>query len=136
MCRQSRDGIYEILEYESTLELLDSKGQTAIFSKRLRVKFLQDHVIAFQDHAWGDGDNLGHYTCSPGVIVDRYRDGDRWNILISLRETKNTGDVQEFYIRRAIKRGFMKRFILSLGFAWVCFHRETHRLDRSSHLRL
>jgi hypothetical protein len=46
----------EILEYDSTLELLDVKSETAIFRKLQRVKFLQDNIIAFQDYAWGDGD--------------------------------------------------------------------------------
>lgn len=105
---QLHTGIYEILKYEATLELLDPKGQTAIFKKQLRVKFLQDYVIAFQDHAWGDGEIMAGYSCSPGVAVDRYRVGDRWDILISLRETKSRGEVQEFHIERKIKRGFTK----------------------------
>ncbi len=107
--RSLQSGLYEILEYESVLELLDSKGERAIFKKRLRVKFLQDNVIAFQDYAWGDGQPLLHYRCSPGMIVDRYREGTRWNVLISLRETKSTGDIQEFHIERRLRQSFMKR---------------------------
>jgi hypothetical protein len=53
-------------------------------------------VIAFEDYAWGDGDVLAEYKCSPGFEADRYLEGDRWNILISLRETKHRGDVQDF----------------------------------------
>jgi hypothetical protein len=85
------DGLYEVLEYDSVLELADPKGRTTLFKKRLRVKFLQDNIIAFQDHAWGDGDLLVDYRCSPGIEVDHYPEGDRWNALISLRETKSTG---------------------------------------------
>lgn len=81
--------MYEILEYESTLELCDTKGSTAIFQKRQRVKFLQNNIIAFEDYVWGDGEIMADYKCSPGVVADRYQEGDRWNILISLRETKS-----------------------------------------------
>ncbi|MCA9333928.1 hypothetical protein KC963_02675 [Candidatus Saccharibacteria bacterium] len=99
-------GMYEILEYDSTLELLDVKGETAIFRKLQRVKFLQDNIIAFQDYAWGDGDIFADYRCSPGIVVDRYQEGDRWNILISLRESKSKGDIENFYSERKVKRGF------------------------------
>jgi hypothetical protein len=48
-------GMYEILDYDSTLDLKDAQGKTAVFNRHQRVKFLQDHIIAFQEHAWGDG---------------------------------------------------------------------------------
>jgi hypothetical protein len=99
-------GMYEILEYDSTLELLDDKGETAIFRKLQRVKFLQDNIIAFQDYAWGEGDIFADYQCAPGVVVDRYQEGDRWNILISLRETKSKGDITDFYMERTVKHGY------------------------------
>lgn len=92
--------IYEILDYEANVELLDPQGEKAIFRKRQKVKFLQNNIIAFEDYAWGDGDVLAAYTCSPGVVVDKYQEGDRWNILISLRETKSKGDIEEFNIER------------------------------------
>lgn len=106
--RYRHEGMYQILDYDSTLELLDPKGKTAIFKRRQRVKFLQDHIIAFQDYAWGDGDIFADYKCSPGVEVDRYQEGNQWNILISLRETKSAGDVIDFYTERTIKEGFTR----------------------------
>lgn len=100
--------MYEILEYESTLELCDTKGATALFQKRQRVKFLQNNIIAFEDYVWGDGEIMADYKCSPGVVADRYQEGDRWNILISLRETKNKGDITEFHIQRLEKDTFLQ----------------------------
>lgn len=50
--------MYEILDYESTWEMLDTEGRMAIFRKRQRVKFLQNNIIAFEDYAWGDGKYL------------------------------------------------------------------------------
>lgn len=99
-------GTYEIIEYDTQLELLDSKGELAKLQRHQRVKFLQDNVIAFQDYAWGEGEIFAEYNVTPGVEVDRYKDGDRWNVLISLRETKGKGDVEDFYINRTIRDGF------------------------------
>jgi hypothetical protein len=118
--------MYEILAFDSTLELADPKGEIAIFKRRQRVKFLQDNVIAFQDCAWGDGELFADYECSPGTEVDRYQEGDRWNVLISLRETKSAGDVDDFYIERTVKSGFTQ------DEEW----RQTEIRHRTKHLRL
>jgi hypothetical protein len=103
---QRHEGLYEVLDYNLTLELLDPQGETAIFKKRQQVKFLQNNVIAFEDYAWGDGEIFADYKCSPGLVVDRYQEGDRWNVLISLHETKNSGDMTDFYIERTARHGF------------------------------
>jgi hypothetical protein len=100
--------MYEILDYDSTLELVDPRGETAIFKRRERVRFLHNNIIAFEDYAWGDGKIFAEYRCSPGKVVDRYQEGDRWNVLISLRETKSAGDVVGFHIERTVKHGFTK----------------------------
>lgn len=100
------DGIYEVLEYQAELELHDATGRKARFSKRQRVRFLQNNVIAYQDQAWGDGDFLLDYRCSPGVVADQYREGHKYRILISLRGIKNRGDIEYFQIVRTIKGGF------------------------------
>jgi len=101
------DGMYEVLDYESTLEILDRKGTKATFSKTKMVRYLQDNIIAFQDHAWGDGDILLNYRTSRGKPVDRYRSGYKTYVLLSLREVKNRGDVDEFNIQWNIRQGFL-----------------------------
>ena len=99
---------YTILEYEACLELVDAKGKEAVATKREKVKFLQNNVIAYRDVAWGEGDIFADYRCSPGVAVDRYKEGHRYQILISLRETKHRGEITEFHIRRTIRDGFLR----------------------------
>jgi hypothetical protein len=74
---------------DSVLELQDPRSEVAVFEKRQKVRFLQDNIIAYQNYDWGDGNILADYKCSPGVPLDQYQDGFRYNILISLRETKN-----------------------------------------------
>jgi hypothetical protein len=73
-------GMYEVLAYEAELTLLDEKGSKARLTKRQQVRFLQDNIIAYQDQAWGDGNIFVEYRCTPGVEVDRYRDGHRYRI--------------------------------------------------------
>lgn len=106
---RAHEGMYEVLDYESTLELLDAAGQTAILSKREKVRFLQDNIIAYQDKAWGDGRIFAEYRCSPGVAVDRYREGHVWRVLISLRGARHRGDIEEFHIDRTIKNGYLAK---------------------------
>src|SRR4030067_2297649 len=103
----SSEGMYEVLDYETTLKLHDAKGTKATLKKREKVRYLQDNIIAYQDQAWGDGKILQNYRCKPGVAVDKYRSGYKTHILISLREVKNRGDIDEFNIQWGISRGFL-----------------------------
>ncbi len=73
------------------------------------MRYLQDNIIAYMDQAWGDGKFLLDYRCSPGAAVDQYRFGHKTYILISLREVKQRGDTDEFYIERKIKNGFLRQ---------------------------
>ena len=102
------EGMYEVLEYESTLELLDDKGKRAIIKKRKKVRYLQNNIIAFQDYGWGDGEQFKDYKAKPGIKVDQYKAGYKTYILLSLRDEKNRGDVEEFHIQWKIKNGFLK----------------------------
>ena len=91
-------------KHESTLEILDTKGTKAQFHKRQRVRYLQDSIIAYQDQAWGDGDILIDYRCSPGVEVDRHRPGQKTYILISLRDVKRRGGRRHLSYRMGYSR--------------------------------
>lgn len=99
-------GLYEVLDHDITLDLKDTKGNSAIYHKRQKVRFIQDSIVAYLDKAWGDGDIFADYLCSPGTAVDCFREGHRYHILISLRQTKNRGEVEEFHIKRRIDGGF------------------------------
>jgi hypothetical protein len=98
--RERHEGMYDILAYDATLELMDPKGETAIFSRHQKVKFLQDNVIAFQGYAWGDGEIFAEYNCSPGVVVDRYLEGDQW------KTTEQLTGVDQTCAKRLVQRCF------------------------------
>jgi hypothetical protein len=104
----ANEGMYEVLEYESTLELHNRAGKKATFTKRKKVRYLQNNIIAYQDYGWGDGEHFVGYQAEPGIPVDRYKIGYKTYILLSLREVKNRGDVDEFNIRWKIRDGFLK----------------------------
>lgn len=104
---RSHEGMYEVLHYDATLQLMDTKGKRAVYRKFQRVKFNQNNIIAFQDQAWGDGNIFADYKCTPGYPVDRYKEGHRHIVLISLREVKQRGEITDFQIERTIEDGFM-----------------------------
>ena len=103
----ANEGVYETLEYESKLEIKNRKGTRATFTKRKKIRYLQDNIIAYQDYGWGDGEILLNYRTSRGKAVDHYRSGYKTYILLSLREVKNRGDVDEFNIQWNIRNGFL-----------------------------
>ena len=105
----ANEGVYETLENESTLEIQNRKGTRATFTKRKKVRYLQDNIIAYQDYGWGDGEILLNYRSSRGKAVDSYRSGYKTYILLSLREIKNRGDVDEFNIQWNIRKGFLTK---------------------------
>lgn len=104
----AKPGMYIVLNYETTLELLDVEGKNAVLSKIEEVKFLQNNIIAFQDQAWGDGEILLDYQCSPGKAVDFFRNGHKTLVLISLPYMKQKGEYTTFRISWKIKKGFLK----------------------------
>lgn len=120
----SSEGMYEVLEYETTLEIHDKKGNKATVSKRQKVRYLQDNILAYQDQAWGDGEILVDYKCSPGYPVDKYRSGHKTYILISLREIKSKGDVDEFNITWGL-RNCLKS---NLGFWGTSINHRTKKI--------
>ena len=101
-------GPYEILEYDSVLELCDATGRRAGFSKHQKVRFRQDNIIAYQDFVWGNG-RITDYMTSHGHVADQYQEGDRWHVLISLRETRNEGDVEDLHIQYSIHEAFVQK---------------------------
>ena len=102
--RSQYHGMYEILDYGSTLEIVDARGDTAGLRRREVSRFLQDNGVSIHDHAWGDGEISADYSCQPGTPVESYKDGSKFNVSISLRETKNRGDVVEFWAEPVIRQ--------------------------------
>jgi len=120
----ANEGIYEVLDYECQLELKDKQGKNARIRKQEKVRYLQDYVNSYQDQAWGDGQILRNYRCSPGLPVDEYRLGHKTYKLISLREFRKKGDVDRFKIEWDLKLGFLTK----TGFWGTAINHRTKRV--------
>ncbi len=104
----ANEGMYEVLDYNVTYELKDAKGKVAHISKQEKVRYLQNNIISYQDQAWGEGEILLNYQCSPGVKADEYQLGHKRLILISLRDKKQKGDMDEFNIEWDSQDAFLR----------------------------
>jgi hypothetical protein len=102
-------GLYEVLDFEHTLELCDRLGKKAIFHKVETVRLLQDYVSSYVDWAWGRGEICASYRCSPGVMVDKYRCGSKYCVLVSFRQEKRRGEVFDIRIDRTVRGGFTQK---------------------------
>ena len=100
-------GTYEVLEYEVVLELRDTRGRDAVYTKRERVRFLQESST-FYDYGWGDGEAFASHRVKPGRIVERRQVGPRQRSLIALERPRGRGDLLTYVIRRHIKGGFCR----------------------------
>lgn len=120
---------FEVLSYESTLQLRDPQGHKAVFLRRTHLRFLQDYTIAIQDFVWGDGDPISDYKISPGIIADRYRDGERWNLLISLRQTKGRNDEETFNVERTVRNAFTGQQEWVQAETWLPFRKLCLRVQ-------
>ena len=69
---------YEVLDYDVTLDLRDKTGKRADYIKRKKVRILQDHIRAIDDHAWGDGNPVARYEAKPGALGPRNELGSRY----------------------------------------------------------
>ena len=58
---------YEVLDYDATLTLGDTKGIKADFQRTETVRFLQSGVAGILDHVWGDGVALHTITTKLGT---------------------------------------------------------------------
>ena len=87
-----KPGMYEVLEYKSTLVIMDRDGKVGKFQKLEKIRFLQDNIIAIQDQVWGFDKSITKYKCSPGKPVDFYQSGYKTFVIISLRELRSKND--------------------------------------------
>ena len=103
--RDHYGGIYEILECTNTWDLSDPNGAVATFTKRNRVRFIQNNVLAIPDYVWGDGSSH-EYRCSPGRQVDEFKEGHRVCKVISLGKAYKRDEELVLEISRTVKDAF------------------------------
>ncbi len=123
---QKSKPIYEVLDYEATLELTDQEGRDAIFVKKERVRFLQDGISTFEEYGWGNGIPFSAHEVHPGSFARRQLVGPRLRSTVKLPHAYRKGEELTVSVERAIKNGF-----ISPSECWLeaeLYH-PTHRLS-------
>lgn len=98
--------VYEVVNYEATVELSDADGRDAVYIKREHVRFLQDGVSSFEDYGWGNGIAFANYDVSPGTFVRRELVGSRLQSTVQLPHHYRVGETLTFWVERVIQNGF------------------------------
>ena len=86
---------YEVLDYDATLTLGDTKGIKADFQRTETVRFLQSGVAGILDHVWGDGVALTYYHNEAGNLEDSFNDQGRRHLVIGFKRAMRRGESDE-----------------------------------------
>ncbi len=97
---------YETLSYGGRLDILDREGRLARFTRRQRIRFLEDGVGTFFDRVWGDGVLFAGYT-TPGMrILDAIPTRNGYVVPLALPRPFRKGDTFEITTQRRIVGAF------------------------------
>ncbi len=97
---------YETIKFSARLEFIDRRG-VAVFSRRQRIRFLEDGVTTFFDLAWGEGILFANYTAGPLRILDAIRTPKGYVVALALPRPYHKGEVFEIDVRRRIVGSFL-----------------------------
>ena len=97
---------YEVLDYDATLTLGDTKGIKADFQRTETVRFLQSGVAGILDHVWGDGVALAYYHNEAGNLEDSFNDQGRRHLVIGFKRAMRRGETMKFDVMRTAMVGF------------------------------
>ncbi len=97
---------YETIKFSGRLEFLDRPG-VAIFSRRQRIRFLEDGVGTFFDLAWGEGVLFANYTAGPLRILDAIPTRKGYVVALALPRLFRKGEVFDIDLRRRIVGSFL-----------------------------
>lgn len=98
---------YEVLNYEAVVELLDTEGHEAAYTRHERIRFLQDDVSILDDYGWGNGIAFAGHEVYPGEFVKREMAGSRLRSTVRLPQRYSEGDELTFSVERTIRNGFV-----------------------------
>jgi hypothetical protein len=99
-------GLWQIIDDIDEWDIPDDTGKLVLLTKTRKLRFLQNGVFAIRDYAWGSGKVDGNYSCAPGHAADHFWHDGRHNVVVSLRETKRRGDIEDFTIKREFADSF------------------------------
>lgn len=98
---------YEVLSYDAAVEVMDSSGHEATYSRRERIRMLRDGVSTIDDYGWGSGIAFAGHEISPGKLVKRQIVGSRLRSTVRFPQRYRKGEELTFSVERVIKNGFI-----------------------------
>ena len=99
---------YKLLRTENTWDLCDPQGNKVIGTKKRKVRFLQDEVLAMHDHYESPGRISAFESLAPRQYdqVDDFVVGGKQYFLISLRRFWRRNEETEIEFRRTLEGSF------------------------------
>jgi len=97
---------YEVLEYDARVELLDTDGRNARYTRTERVRFRKDTTTVY-DYGWGNGIAFAEHDTSHGKFTHKKLVGSRLRAEVELPELQHKGDEFVLSFDRTVQNGFM-----------------------------
>lgn len=105
--RERYGGIYEIVTSELEWDLTAADGREAFVTKKNKVRFIQNNVLAIPDYIWGDGSTKSEYSCNVGQKVAEFQEGAKTCVVIVLDRMYKRDEELELEIKRTVRDAFM-----------------------------
>lgn len=97
---------YETIKFSGRLKFLDTTRSVAIFTRRQRVRFLEDNVGVMFDRVWGEGVILGRYSVQEAKLMEPIRTSNGYILPLALPGRFRKGDVFDLVTHRRIIGAF------------------------------
>lgn len=97
---------YEVLEYDARVELLDTDGRNAQYTRTELVRFLKDTSTVY-DYGWGNGIAFAEHETGRGKFTEKKLLGSRLRATVKLPELQHKGDEFVLTFERTVRNGFM-----------------------------
>lgn len=97
---------YETIKFAGRLEILDREGRVALFSRRQRIRFLEDGVGIFFDRVWGDGVLFASYSTGSMRILDAIPTRKGYVVPLALPRRFRKGEIFDVQTERRIVGAF------------------------------
>jgi hypothetical protein len=97
---------YETIKFSGRLKILDDDRTNALFTRRQRVRFLEDGVGVVFNRIWGEGVLVGSYL-APGLsLMEPIKTRSGYILPLGLPRRFNRGETFEVVTQRRIVGGF------------------------------
>ena len=99
---------YETIKFSGRLEIMDSDGRVARFTRHQRVRFLEDGVSVFFDRVWGDGVLFAGYAARHMRILDAIPTRKGYVVPLGLPRPFARGETFDIETERRIVGAFIQ----------------------------